>query len=695
MEDEIIDIYEKYANLFRIRVTPKIEKVYQLPYEESTKHSIAVRNSKDTCLTITGNDQQKQIEPDAFAVKNILRAAFCSKVKAIPKLKLDSFKMKLIDTTSALKEYGDKTAVVYRGCKFRIINIGSEFFLCIDYNIKVKNLLMVDKITNLLPDYDFRAHKGFYKTNEGWEPAQIDYVEGDDVNIMTPDETLKVSKDQFLPDIPDRKISRILKKKGIYSNFDRELKDFALLTVNKAPLQRLQKNLDIAYTLSRTIFPIKIGNHTISIDPNPVRLMSPEFDVRCDLIEPYSAFDHEDETKKSQKIQDGLMQFGSFDKPKKELNVVILCPSTAKGLISVLLDRISQGQYKYQGMEKTFGTKIKIMDWIETNDIDEYLDKCKAFIQRPDFLEADIFFVYMPEEIGKASYSSPYYEVKKFLLKNGIPSQMVDQETLNNPTWKEMNIGLNLFAKTGNTPWVLDEEMKDADLFIGLSYSAIKRHRKIDRMMAYVNVFDRFGRWKFYHGDVEAFPYEERHKRYRTIIRASIQRYQSENPGIELKKIHVHYTQKLKRDDRFAIIDEVKELLPESETIFVYINSDTPIRLFDKSSSDGSIERGTYVVISENSFWIATTGQNKLNQKGMGTPKIFEVTVYSKEGVDLRSIAQHILCLTKLNWASVKSFCREPVTTKYAGHIAYFMNIFMKDPNFSLSERIRNKPWFL
>jgi argonaute-like protein implicated in RNA metabolism and viral defense len=506
---------------------------------------------------------------------------------------------------------------------------------------------------------------------------------------------LKVRQNKFLPEIPATKISRILQKKGIKSNFDRELKAFALLTVNKAPLQRLQRNLDIADTISRTVFPIKIGNYEFNLDSNPVRLMSPLFDVQNDLVEPYSAFDHEDETKKSKEILDGLMQFGSFDKPKKELNVVVLCPSNVKVLVSSLLDKISGGQLKYQGMEKTFGAKIKIMDWIETNDINEYLDQCKTFIQRPDFLQADIFFVYMPEEIGKASYSSPYYEVKKFLLKNGIPSQMVDQATLFDPKFKELNIALNLFAKTGNTPWVLDEEMKDADLFIGLSYSLIKRSGKLARMMAYVNVFDKFGRWKFYQGDVEAFPFEERHKRYREIIRASIQRYQNENQGTELKKIHIHYTQKLKKDDRIAIINEVKELLPESGTIFVHINNDTPIRLFDKSNSDGSIERGTYVAISDNRFWIATTGQNELNQKGMGTPKIFEVTVFSKEGVDLKSIAQHILCLTKLNWSSVKSFCREPITTKYAGHIAYFMNVFMNDPNFSVSERIKNKPWFL
>ena len=122
------------------------------------------------------------------------------------------------------------------------------------------------------------------------------------LNIVSSDEkTIKPKKDQFLPDMPATKISRILQRKSGQSNFDKELKEFALLTVNKAPLQRLQRNIDIANILLRTIFPIKIGNHEISLDPNPVRLMSPQFNVQNDLIEPYSAFDHEDETKKSQK----------------------------------------------------------------------------------------------------------------------------------------------------------------------------------------------------------------------------------------------------------------------------------------------------------------------------------------------------------------------------------------------------------
>lgn len=86
------------------------------------------------------------------------------------------------------------------------------------------------------------------------------------------------------------------------------------------------------------------------------------------------------------------------------------------------------------------------------------------------------------------------------------------------------------------------------------------------------------------------------------------------------------------------------------------------------------------------------------NQPGMGTPKILQVNVQKvseNESVDIDEIAQHILSLTRLNWASTRAFCHEPITTKFAGDIAYLMNVFMEDREFSISERVKNKPWFL
>ncbi len=59
----------------------------------------------------------------------------------------------------------------------------------------------------------------------------------------------------------------------------------------------------------------------------------------------------------------------------------------------------------------------------------------------------------------------------------------------------------------------------------------------------------------------------------------------------------------------------------------------------------------------------------------MNTP--YEVNAWSERPLwllrlqYLRSVANQLLSLTKLNWASTDSLCGEPITTKYAGDIAY------------------------
>ena len=63
---------------------------------------------------------------------------------------------------------------------------------------------------------------------------------------------------------------------------------------------------------------------------------------------------------------------------------------------------------------------------------------------------------------------------------------------------------------------------------------------------------------------------------------------------------------------------------------------------------------------------------------------------------DLRSIAVQILSLTKLNWASTDSLCGEPITTKYAGDIAYLTAAFLRQGNpFRLHPVIEKTPWFI
>ena len=71
---------------------------------------------------------------------------------------------------------------------------------------------------------------------------------------------------------------------------------------------------------------------------------------------------------------------------------------------------------------------------------------------------------------------------------------MVDTPTLRNPDFKDLNLALNIVAKTGTAPWVLPESIPDADFFVGLSYTDSQRVDR-SRLMGFANVFNQYGRW--------------------------------------------------------------------------------------------------------------------------------------------------------------------------------------------------------
>ena len=82
--------------------------------------------------------------------------------------------------------------------------------------------------------------------------------------------------------------------------------------------------------------------------------------------------------------------------------------------------------------------------------------------------------VYMPRARRNYEGSDPYVTTKALLLREGLASQMVDEATLVDSSWRELNLALNMFAKAGHVPWVLDEAIPGVDLFIGLSSSQSK-----------------------------------------------------------------------------------------------------------------------------------------------------------------------------------------------------------------------------
>ncbi len=67
-----------------------------------------------------------------------------------------------------------------------------------------------------------------------------------------------------------------------------------------------------------------------------------------------------------------------------------------------------------------------------------------------------------------------------------------------------------------------------------------------------------------------------------------------------------------------------------------------------------------------------------------------------KGPIDLKALAVQVLALTKLNWSSTDSLCGEPITTKYAGDIAYLTAAFLcQKEGFTLHPVLEPTPWFI
>jgi argonaute-like protein implicated in RNA metabolism and viral defense len=275
---------------------------------------------------------------------------------------------------------------------------------------------------------------------------------------------------------------------------------------------------------------------------------------------------------------------------------------------------------------------------------------------------------------------------------------MVDTPTLVNPDYKDLNLALNVVAKCGLVPWVLPEGIPDADFFVGLSYTQ-SRGASGQRLMGYANIFNEYGRWLFYSGNTQAFDYNERTKHFGSLVRETLSRLSlSESPNI-----YFHYSARFSREDREAILAAAREVRPSGTYTFIWINSHSPVRLYDSGpETDGSLRRGSYVIGGRNQVYVSTTGYNPF-RKSLGTPQMLEVNVWREfpAGIphsppDARAIAAQVLALTKLNWSSTDSLCAEPITTKYAGDIAYLTAAFLRQgTSFRLHPALEQTPWFI
>lgn len=584
-----------------------------------------------------------------------------------------------------------------------------SWFLSVDYACEV---LSVQRLNHVLRDATSSTlhNKTCVALAGEWRAGRIIQIAEDwtTVRLFDNEAEQTVATSDVIPRLSLREIEQSLRTSGVEFDLHGAIKRGSLASEPAAARKRLEKIQQCVDNLSADIFPISFGDYEVTLNPKSVALTSPmarspaTFRVHR-LDEPQVEFrDHHS----SPDVREGITKFGSFEADPHRIELIPVCVADYKDRMEQLIARLMEGKYKYRGSERTFATRFGY-NAIVTVPVVEDVERevTRLLVQHPEWCGAQalnrLFLVQCPEQ-GYATddESSPYYVVKRKLLEAGVPCQMIDSPTLNNPDWKDLNLALNIIAKCGLTPWVLPEFIPDADFFVGLSYT---QSRDGQRIMGFANVFNSYGRWEFYAGNTTTFDVSRRSEHLAALVRNTLERLRASHTVSASANLVFHHSVRISRDDRTAILKSLRSIAPDVSATFVWINSHSNSRLFDaRPETDGSVRRGSFVPLSRKKLLLSTTGYNPY-RKAMGTPRPLELSVLhfppgsvDPSDYDQRSLALQVLSLTKLNWASTDAFCGEPITVKYAGDIAYLTAAFLRQREpFQLHPALESTPWFI
>lgn len=597
----------------------------------------------------------------------------------------------------------------YPAYEFQIREYYKRFYLCLDYTCQVLNVQNLSILAQQVP-HDILLNRRCVANKGGWREGKILDFDSEFAKIYFFDTESEgqLSIDSIIPFSTLAMLEEALRQTGVKFDLHDAIKRYSLVSKSGAARERSDKIVLMIKHLADNLFPIQFSDLEIDLTTEPIQFdeighaTEKSFPIHR-LPEPIVEFREHHSTPD---VRDGITQYGTFDNNPHSIEIVPVCINSMRRYMEQLIERLKTGKYKYRGSERTFATKFSYTGVVTVDQINEAHGEINRLLhEHPDWQgdanpkQKRIFLVHTPEQgYGLDDQTSPYYIIKRLLLEKGVPCQMVDTPTLQNPDWKDLNLTLNITAKCGVTPWVLPDAIPDADFFFGLSYTQSKDGRRI---MGFANVFSSYGKWEFYSGNTSYFKYEERTKNLARLVKDTLNKLS--NQLSPTPRIVFHYSAKLSRTDRDAILDAVRKVRPQGTYTFVWINTNHNVRLYDnRPETDGSVRRGSYIEAANNRIYLSTTGYNPF-RRSLGTPKPLEVSTWiqrpeglPKAAPDLRVLAVQVLNLTKLNWASTDSFCGEPITLKYAGDIAYLTAAFLRQSEpFNLHPILERTPWFI
>lgn len=431
----------------------------------------------------------------------------------------------------------------------------------------------------------------------------------------------------------------------------------------------------------------------------------------------------------------GLNNFGPYDSSIfdiKSPNVLCICNKTVRGgfakFLSNLKEGLPQSRYFQKGLQKKYDLYNVTFDIkeVQNNTLSDYL----MVIRDYDDNKPHLAIIEIPEnfKLLKDEYN-PYYQIKAKLLSLEIPVQFVTSRIIHDHNEYILNnIGLQIYAKLGGTPWVLPTQRSvDRELVIGIGHSWLRKNQyagaESSRVVGITTFFSGDGQYLL--GDkVKDVSFENYFEELLKSLKQSIERLsfaQGWSEGDTVRLIF-HIFKPIKNVE-FDVISQLIKDIPQYKIkfAFVTIGNTHPTMLFDPNQQGitsyrnnvpkGEFipNRGSNIFLDSETCIVQMLGPSELKTSKHGMSKPIQIKIRTPQGnynnnelndmlfYDLNYITQQIFSFTYLSWRSFLPG-EEPATMKYSNLISRLLGKMRSVPGWdadSLNYGLKRKKWFL
>lgn len=422
----------------------------------------------------------------------------------------------------------------------------------------------------------------------------------------------------------------------------------------------------------------------------------------------------------------GFRRWGPYDKNQPRKNKIacaMIYPSWATSEARKVREALLNGMFAFAGF-RAFSKGVLITDIemvaVNATQNDPLLTQSHLYREKAGELAKsfnyDLVLAVIPHT-PHYIYDSPYYATKLTLAANGIPCQLLTVEKLRSDEtfkWSLANIALQMYAKLGFVPWVVETPDSPQDLVIGVGRREVREGRigATRRYMGFTTAYKNNGAFLSFNGIVPAGAGDSYLELLSEAIAKALSDYRDVQsrqnlPATNPDRIIFHSFKKVGVNEIEAIEAGIRRG-SQSQTLLPYallhIDGFNNFLLFDDSDRSYLPKSGFVASLGPLQALLLTEGRERYEHRKVGFPAPLVIRLDPRSKLETEDLAdmfpglvEQVYGLSKVNWRGFNA-AAVPISLGYARLIA---DVMASCPTPDLwaqiatAENLRDKAWFL